>query len=113
MERFGPTGASEVGECSEEEVLDSYPKIVVPIAEILSPSVVNINMVQWVRDTYRHILHEGRGHGSGLIITPDGFTLTNNHVVQNDPSVDVILNDGMTYAAGGCGDRYLHRPHPP
>ncbi|MBI3988583.1 MAG: trypsin-like peptidase domain-containing protein [candidate division NC10 bacterium] len=103
MERFDPTGGSEEGNRSEEKALDAYSKIIVHVAELLSPSVVNINVVQQVRDPYRGILREGRGQGSGFIVTPDGFILTNSHVVQGAPSVEVILNDGRTFAAEVVG----------
>ncbi len=85
------------GSHSEEEALDAYSKIVVRVAELLSPSVVNINVLRPVRDPYRRILHQGKGQGSGFIVTPDGFTLTNSHVVQGAPSVEVTLNDGRTF----------------
>jgi len=102
MEEFSPTWASGEGQ-GPEEALDAYSKIVVRVAELVSPSVVNINVVQQVRDPYRRTLHQGRGQGSGFIITPDGFILTNSHVVHKTPSVEVTLNDGRTFEAEVVG----------
>jgi S1-C subfamily serine protease len=43
------------------------------------------------------------GAGSGIIISPDGYILTNNHVVENTESVEVTTDDGKTYTAKVVG----------
>jgi S1-C subfamily serine protease len=43
------------------------------------------------------------GAGSGVIITPDGFVLTNNHVVEDSSSLEVSLTDGRSFAAQVIG----------
>lgn len=43
------------------------------------------------------------GSGSGVIITPDGYIVTNNHVVDNATTVDVTLNDKRTFEAKVIG----------
>src|SRR5262245_50439 len=67
---------------SEQEALDAYSRVVVQVAEALRPTVVN--------------LRAGRreGSGSGVFFTPDGFLLTNHHVVQGQKSMRVRLTDG-------------------
>jgi len=63
-------------DASEEEALDAYSLVVTTVAERLSPSVANLRVSRRVRG--------GRtldGGGSGVVITPDGFTLTSAHVV--------------------------------
>jgi Do/DeqQ family serine protease len=42
---------------------------------------------------------EVSGYGSGVIITSDGFIITNNHVIEGAESVDVTLNDKRTFTA--------------
>jgi S1-C subfamily serine protease len=64
------------GEVSEEEALDAYSLAVTTVAERLSPSVANLRVSRRVRGG--RILDGG---GSGVVITPDGFTLTSAHVV--------------------------------
>jgi serine protease Do len=40
-----------------------------------------------------------QGAGSGVIISPDGYIATNNHVVQDATSIEVVLNDKRSYKA--------------
>ena len=68
--------SSPPGEFSEEEALDAYSLAVTTVAERLSPSVGNLRVSRRVRGG--RILDGG---GSGVVITPDGFTLTSAHVV--------------------------------
>ena len=63
-------------EALEEEALDAYSLAVTTVAERLSPSVANLRVSRGVRGG--RILDGG---GSGVVITPDGFTLTSAHVV--------------------------------
>jgi S1-C subfamily serine protease len=68
--------SSPGSEISEEEALDAYSLAVTTVAERLSPSIANLRVSRRVRGG--RILDGG---GSGVVITPDGFTLTSAHVV--------------------------------
>lgn len=46
---------------------------------------------------------EVNGYGSGVIISPDGYIITNNHVIENAESVEVILNDKRSFTAKVIG----------
>ncbi|HLW29987.1 MAG TPA: Do family serine endopeptidase [Brumimicrobium sp.] len=45
----------------------------------------------------------GNGSGSGVIISQDGYIVTNNHVIQNASEIQVTLNDNTTYDAEVVG----------
>ncbi|WP_436517896.1 Do family serine endopeptidase [Ekhidna sp. To15] len=46
---------------------------------------------------------ESRGAGSGVVISPDGFIVTNNHVVENADEIEIVLNDNRSYQAKVVG----------
>jgi len=51
----------------------------------------------------RGIIPEQRASGSGVIISDDGYIVTNNHVVENADEIDVTLNNKKTYKAKVIG----------
>ena len=90
---------------SDDDLLDSYSRAVTAAAERIIPSVVNIEIVHdRPQGKHRGRGDQARGSGSGFIFTPDGFILTNSHVVSGAKSIEVTLQDGTRAAAQLVGD---------
>jgi S1-C subfamily serine protease len=88
----------------DQDKLDAYSAAVVGAVEKVSQSVVKIDVHQQaVKTSFRHERTQG-GSGSGFVFTPDGFILTNSHVVQNASRIEVTLSDGRLLAARLIGD---------
>lgn len=91
----------------DEDLLDAYSRAVITAAEKISPSVVFIEVHSPVRPRRANVprfSREARSSGSGFIFTPDGFILTNSHVVHDARSIEVTIADGSKYAADLIGD---------
>src|SRR5688572_4145123 len=86
---------------SDAEILDVYSNTVVSASEIASPSVVKID-VQQVRQNNRS--RGVGGSGSGFVFTPDGYIITNSHVVHNAERMTVSMQDGNVFTADLVGD---------
>jgi S1-C subfamily serine protease len=87
---------------SDSFLLDEYSRTVVATVDRVAPSVVNIDIKQRVEA--RGHAREVGGSGSGFIIAPDGFILTNSHVVHGASAITVNLSDGRDFPAQLVGD---------
>ena len=96
----------EADDSSDDELLDAYSKAVVSAVERVSPAVVNIDVQKNLSGKEGVPLHhpELRGNGSGFVFTPDGFILTNSHVVHQASKIGVTLPDGRQFQADTVGD---------
>lgn len=99
-----PAAAGAQTTYDDRELLDAYSQAVVSVAETVSPSVVNIEVRHKGERTARSRQREAQGSGSGFVFTPDGFILTNSHVVHGASDIEVTLADGRHFGAQLIGD---------
>jgi S1-C subfamily serine protease len=88
------------------ELLDAYSRAVVGAVERVKPSVAKIDVRKRGsgRNGRRGPSRERNGSGSGFVFTPDGFVLTNSHVVDGVDRIEVTLPDGRKCQATPMGD---------
>ena len=78
-------------------LLDAYSQAVVGVVETVSPAVAHVQVAG---------ARQGRqvaGSGSGVIVSPDGLVLTNNHVIDGAARIDLALADGRVFRARVIG----------
>jgi S1-C subfamily serine protease len=102
---FDVNQRGDPGPQGEAEALDAYSRAVVAAVERAGPAVVSVAVARPAPERLRRRgLEEFRGAGSGVIITPDGYVLTNSHVVSGSRRIEVGLQDGRTLEAEVVGD---------
>ena len=74
---------------TDDALLDAYSRAVVHAVDEVAPAVLRIEA--------------GRGSGSGFVFTPDGFALTNSHVVSGARRITATLPDGQSTRADLVG----------
>jgi S1-C subfamily serine protease len=80
---------------TDADLLDAYSQAVIHVVETVSPAVISV----FGRDAV------GRGGaGSGFILTPDGYAITNSHVIDDRPQLHAETSDGDRLRAELVGD---------
>src|SRR5436190_227390 len=81
--------AAEAAAQDPVALLDAFSQAVIRVVERVAPSVAHVR--------------RGRAGGSGIVIAPDGYILTNAHVVDDSHVVEIVFRDGATYGAQVIG----------
>src|SRR5579871_5577590 len=87
-------GTSAASDSDEDHALDAYSQAVVGAVEHVGAAVVSIYV-----GGSGEAAHSRGGAGSGVVVTPDGYVLTNEHVVQSAENVRVAFVDGRSVPA--------------
>ncbi len=90
--RRKPEALREEGAAADAPLLDAYSQAVVSVVDAAAPAVVHVQ-VQGARGG------AGPGSGSGVVVSPDGLVLTNNHVVEGAAGIVLTRNDGAQHRA--------------
>jgi S1-C subfamily serine protease len=89
-------GAATAGDPPDAAALDAYSRAVTSAVERVAPAVAHVRVER------RRAPREGAG--SGFVITPDGYLVTNSHVAGGASAIEVTLPDGRTATAAIVGD---------
>jgi S1-C subfamily serine protease len=79
----------------DAELLDAYSQAVIRVVEQVSPAVISVSGPE--SDAHG-------GMGSGFLVTPDGYALTNSHVVHGRQALRAVTSDGDKLRAQLVGD---------
>lgn len=90
----GRRGAAATGR-SDVDFLDAYSRAVISVVETVGPAVVSISAGKTVPNG----VPDPMGAGSGVLVAPDGYILTNHHVVETADLLRVTLTDGTSVGA--------------
>jgi S1-C subfamily serine protease len=94
----GETAEPSSQDATEREMLDAYSQAVINVVSSVGPAVAHIHVSNRTNGNgKRSSLKEGTG--SGVIITPDGYCVTNSHVVEGANTFRLTLSDGSNCSA--------------
>lgn len=79
-------------------ITGSLDEVVNRAYQRVSPSVVHITSTVLKRGFFFEVIPQ-RGTGSGILVSSDGYVLTNNHVIENAEQIEVTLSNGEKYEA--------------
>lgn len=100
--KYASLAEDPLNEIQPRTFLSSAPTDFTSAARTVTPAVVNIQTMIETRDFW----HKGAvstATGSGVIISKDGYIVTNSHVVEGSSEIEVTLNDNRKFEAEVIG----------
>ncbi|MGH6933689.1 MAG: S1C family serine protease [Dongiaceae bacterium] len=98
------TGLDRERAASDQELLDAYSSAVVGAVAKVAPAVVHLKSLRHDQVAQAGASQSPQSLGSGVVFTPDGFVLTNSHVVHGATTIEATLSDGRILPAYLVGD---------
>jgi S1-C subfamily serine protease len=92
-------GAEPAAPPADDALLDAYSRAVAQAVDRVAPAVAHVRV-----ERARRGRGAAAGTGSGFLITPDGYLVTNSHVAGGAAAIEVTLPDGRSAAAEVVGD---------
>jgi len=83
---------------SDGHLLDVYSQTIVDVVKQVGPSVVHVHVRRGNEGSAR-LRGRSEATGSGLIVTPDGYIVTNSHVVEDATATQISFGDGSSFQA--------------
>jgi S1-C subfamily serine protease len=105
--------SEQISQNHDLDLLDAYSAAVTKVVKQVSPAVVKIDVSHHFNRKQRYYPRWNEqnpekelitGSGSGVIFTPDGFIITNSHVIHRAASINVVLSDGRELKGELIGD---------
>ena len=103
-QRTNPTSG---GSSTDVDALDAYSRTIINVVQRVAPAVVQIGVTKQIMTPTQFggiMPHRAEGAGSGVIFAPDGYILTNSHVVDGASRIIVTLADGRDLAGQLVGE---------
>lgn len=88
----------------DAQLLDAYSRVVTRVAESVGPATAKVELKKTSNGGGRRGRGSGEGSGSGFVFTPDGFIVTNSHVVNGAEKITVTLPGGEPQVARLVGE---------
>jgi S1-C subfamily serine protease len=101
---YSASQSEEDNNLSDSILLDAYSRTVISACEIVNPSVVHIKVITDHSAGRRRRDEPQGGTGSGFIISPEGYIVTNSHVISTAKEIIVETQDGQNFKAEVVGN---------
>ena len=99
-----PAASPNVAKAMGTAIADAVEKVM-PAVVVVRTEATRYSLAQdWYMGRLYRIPERLAGQGSGVIISKDGYLLTNRHVIENAQQIEVVLNDGTAYPAELVGE---------
>ena len=91
---FSPNSAA-----FEVDFTKTVEKVIDGVVHVKNIGHYDRQQTWWMRSLYGERMPDKVGTGSGVVVSPDGLIITNNHVIDEASTIEITTNDNKTYEA--------------